>query len=88
MAISKTSKLIITPILVFSVEDSFQACGENPSAVYSGTRMDNIWSMRQAYQAALEKKREQDAYCERVLAHSWDGLEEFPESLQWEVNHS
>ncbi|KAK1230023.1 hypothetical protein PQX77_006906 [Marasmius sp. AFHP31] len=63
-----------------------QACGENPSRVYSGTRMDTIWSFRAAYEEARKLKEKQDAYCAKVEAGRWDSLEnEFPDNLQWEA---
>jgi imidazolonepropionase-like amidohydrolase len=61
------------------------ACGENPSNVYSGTRMDTMWSFRQAYDTARKIKQQQDAYCRRAFAGDWDDLGEFPEDLQWEA---
>ncbi|KAF5371160.1 hypothetical protein D9758_004120 [Tetrapyrgos nigripes] len=62
-----------------------QACGENPSRVYSGTRMDNIWSFRQGYEIARKIKVQQDQYCEKAMAGQWQDLGEFPEDLQWEA---
>ncbi|EJD37990.1 composite domain of metallo-dependent hydrolase [Auricularia subglabra TFB-10046 SS5] len=62
-----------------------QACGENPSRVYSGTRMDNIYSMRAAYNEARKVKEKQDEYCLNAQAGQWNDLGEFPESLQWEA---
>ncbi|KAJ7698627.1 carbohydrate esterase family 9 protein [Mycena rosella] len=61
------------------------ACGENPSRVYSGTRMDTQWAFRQAYNTARILKDKQDAYCGKALAGQWTGLGEFPEDLQWEA---
>ncbi|KAJ7636949.1 carbohydrate esterase family 9 protein [Roridomyces roridus] len=61
------------------------ACGENPSRVYSGTRMDTQWAFRQAYNTARILKEKQDAYCEKALAGQWTGLGDFPEDLQWEA---
>ncbi|KAJ7698620.1 carbohydrate esterase family 9 protein [Mycena rosella] len=61
------------------------ACGENPSRVYSGTRMDTQWAFRQAYNTARILKDKQDAYCGKALAGQWAGLGEFPEDLQWEA---
>ncbi|PFH51541.1 hypothetical protein AMATHDRAFT_2992 [Amanita thiersii Skay4041] len=61
------------------------ACGENPTRVYSGSRMDTIWSFRQAYETARKIKQEQDDYCDRALAGDWNGLGAFPEDLQWEA---
>jgi len=62
-----------------------QACGENPSRVYSGTRMDTIWAFRQAYDTAKKIKQEQDDYCEKALAGKWEGLGHFPDDLKWEM---
>ncbi|KAF7323766.1 Carbohydrate esterase family 9 protein [Mycena kentingensis (nom. inval.)] len=61
------------------------ACGENPSRVYSGTRMDTTWAFRNAYETARLVKEKQDAYCARALNGDWTGLGSFPESLQWEA---
>jgi hypothetical protein len=60
------------------------ACGENPSRVYGNTRMDNIWSMRAGYEKARQIKKKQDDYCDAALQGQWEGLDEFPEDLQWE----
>jgi hypothetical protein len=62
-----------------------QACGENPSRVYSGTRMDTIWSFRQAYDTARTLKNKQDAFCAKANAGHWQDLGEFPDDLQWEM---
>lgn len=61
------------------------ACGENPSNVYSGTRMDTVWSFRQAYDTARKIKEQQDRYCTKALSGEWDKVGEFPEDLQWEA---
>ncbi|KAF9474768.1 carbohydrate esterase family 9 protein [Pholiota conissans] len=61
------------------------ACGENPSRVYSGTRMDTIWAFRQGYDKAREVKATQDTYCAKALRGEWNGLGDFPENLQWEA---
>ncbi|KAJ6532729.1 carbohydrate esterase family 9 protein [Mycena vulgaris] len=61
------------------------ACGENPSRVYSGTRMDTQWAFRQAYNTARILRDKQDAYCAKALAGQWAGLGAFPEDLQWEA---
>ncbi|KAI0029655.1 carbohydrate esterase family 9 protein [Vararia minispora EC-137] len=61
------------------------ACGENPSRVYSNTRMDTFWAFREAYNKASEIKAQQDAYCTKALAGEWDGLGPYPEDLQWEA---
>ncbi|KAJ7255306.1 carbohydrate esterase family 9 protein [Mycena rebaudengoi] len=46
------------------------ACGENPSRVYSGTRMDTQWAFRQGYNTARQIKEKQDAYCVKA----WEAL--------------
>ncbi|KAF5393438.1 hypothetical protein D9757_000630 [Collybiopsis confluens] len=63
------------------------ACGENPSDVYSDTRMDTIWAFRQAYNKASQIKKQQDEFCSKVEAGDFKGLRdtEFPEDLQWEA---
>ncbi|KAF9225904.1 carbohydrate esterase family 9 protein [Gyrodon lividus] len=61
------------------------ACGENPSRVYSGTRMDTVWSYREAYEYARQIKNKQDEYCSKAIAGEWKGLGDFPEDLQWEA---
>ncbi|GLB37488.1 putative carbohydrate esterase family 9 protein [Lyophyllum shimeji] len=61
------------------------ACGENPSRVYSGTRMDTIWAFRQGYDTARKIKERQDKYCAKARASQWDNLGEYPEDLQWEA---
>ncbi|KAG6900680.1 hypothetical protein C0993_004990 [Termitomyces sp. T159_Od127] len=61
------------------------ACGENPSSVYSGTRMDTIWAFRQGYEKARKIKESQDQYCVKALSNQWNDLGEFPEDLQWEA---
>ncbi|EKM54391.1 uncharacterized protein PHACADRAFT_258201 [Phanerochaete carnosa HHB-10118-sp] len=63
------------------------ACGENPSQVYGGTRMDTFWAFRQAYETARQIKEAQDEYCSKAIAGDWASLDGqlFPESLQWEA---
>ncbi|KAF9529384.1 carbohydrate esterase family 9 protein [Crepidotus variabilis] len=61
------------------------ACGENPSRVYQGTRMDTMWELRQAYNKAKQIKEKQDSYCSRAFARDWHDLGEFPEALDWEA---
>ncbi|KAJ3511745.1 hypothetical protein NLJ89_g3919 [Agrocybe chaxingu] len=61
------------------------ACGENPSRVYSGTRMDTIWAFRQGYDTARKIKQSQDTYCQNALAGKWSALGDYPEDLQWEA---
>ncbi|KAJ3867935.1 carbohydrate esterase family 9 protein [Lentinula novae-zelandiae] len=60
------------------------ACGENPSRVYSATRMDTIWAFREAYNKATQIMKQQDEYCSKVEAGDLQGLGDFPEDLQWE----
>ncbi|KAG6864679.1 hypothetical protein C0991_007921 [Blastosporella zonata] len=73
------------------------ACGENPSRVYSQTRMDSGWKFREAYESARKVKVAQDAFCDRVESiqqRSWfpwplrrhiASVGEFPQDLQWEA---
>ncbi|KAF9012391.1 hypothetical protein BDQ17DRAFT_1419786 [Cyathus striatus] len=61
------------------------ACGENPSGVYSGTRMDTIWAFREGYEKARQIKKQQDDFCGKALHGQWNGLGDFPEDLQWEA---
>ncbi|KAG7444373.1 carbohydrate esterase family 9 protein [Guyanagaster necrorhizus] len=61
------------------------ACGENPSRVYSGTRMDTIWALRNGYEKARQIKQQQDDYCAKALIGNWQGLGAFPGELQWEA---
>ncbi|EIW82936.1 carbohydrate esterase family 9 protein [Coniophora puteana RWD-64-598 SS2] len=90
---SPTSMLLEPP---FNINTSFpdtgarprwrhlkQACGENPSGVYSNTRMDNVWAFRQAYNEARKVKESQDAFCSKLLQGERN-IGDFPESLQWE----
>lgn len=82
-------------LLLNGTEESFplrwrqmkQACGENPSRVYSGTRMDTIWAFRQAYDTARQLKEKQDQYCTAALNGDWKAIEgqKIPEDLQWEM---
>ncbi|PFH51544.1 hypothetical protein AMATHDRAFT_175162 [Amanita thiersii Skay4041] len=60
-------------------------CGEHPSKVYNGTRMDTMWALRQAYARARTILQKQDDYCERATSGVWYGLGEFPEELRWEA---
>ncbi|KAJ7105170.1 hypothetical protein C8R44DRAFT_715403 [Mycena epipterygia] len=60
------------------------ACGENPSRVYSQTRMDSAWEFRRAYNEARKIKDAQDGFCAAAEQGLWDGKAPFPESLQWE----
>ncbi|GJE95461.1 carbohydrate esterase family 9 protein [Phanerochaete sordida] len=63
------------------------ACGENPSGVYAGTRMDTFWAFRQGYETARQIKQAQDEYCSKAVAGDWASLNDqsFPENLQWEA---
>ncbi|KAF9220135.1 hypothetical protein BS17DRAFT_787951 [Gyrodon lividus] len=63
------------------------ACGENPSKVYSMTRMDTGWNFRQAYDTARKLRDQQDSFCAKAEAGSWKELADssFPEDLQWEA---
>ncbi|KAG8892176.1 hypothetical protein FRB99_002905, partial [Tulasnella sp. 403] len=62
------------------------ATGENPSRVYSGTRMDTMWAFRQAYNEAQKLKQAQDEYCMKAELGLWDGLPEHPPNdLKWEA---
>ena len=47
--------------------------------------MDNIWAFREIYDKARQIKERQDAYCERVLEGKWEGLGNFPDSIQYEA---
>ncbi|KIJ59733.1 hypothetical protein HYDPIDRAFT_32949 [Hydnomerulius pinastri MD-312] len=63
------------------------ACGENPSGVYSMTRMDTGWNFRQAYDTARQIRDKQDSFCAKAEAGAWAELGDasFPEDLQWEA---
>ncbi|EGO21300.1 hypothetical protein SERLADRAFT_417630 [Serpula lacrymans var. lacrymans S7.9] len=61
------------------------ACGENPSRVYSQTRMDSAWNFRQAYNEARKLRDSQDQFCAKAEDGLWDELGAFPEDLQWEA---
>ncbi|KAG9004460.1 hypothetical protein FRB94_002331 [Tulasnella sp. JGI-2019a] len=62
------------------------ATGENPSRVYSGTRMDTMWGFRSAYEEARKVRDAQDAYCMKAEAGLWNGLApEVPKDLKWEA---
>ena len=47
--------------------------------------MDNIWAFREIYDKARQIKEQQDAFCARVLDDEWEGLDAFPEELQYEA---
>ncbi|KAF9481555.1 carbohydrate esterase family 9 protein [Pholiota conissans] len=61
------------------------ACGENPSGVYHGTRMDTFWDFRTAYNTAKKIKDAQDQYCVRAFNGDWKNLGDYPQELQWEA---
>jgi len=61
------------------------ACGENPSRVYSGSRLDTIWAFRAAYNEARQLVEQQDKYCAAAEAGHWSGLGDFPDDLKWEA---
>ncbi|KAH7107924.1 hypothetical protein BKA62DRAFT_680428 [Auriculariales sp. MPI-PUGE-AT-0066] len=64
-----------------------QACGENPSRIFSGTRMDSIYAMRSIYTEARKLKENQDAFCASARAGDWAALADgvFPEDLRYEM---
>ena len=66
-------------------EDSLLIEGENPSRVYSMTRMDSGWNFRNAYNEAKKIKVAQDEFCMKAEKGEWHELGKFPESLQWEA---
>ncbi|PPQ65659.1 hypothetical protein CVT26_000291 [Gymnopilus dilepis] len=76
---------IVDPSLPPRWRQMKHACGENPSRVYSGTRMDTIWAFRQGYDTARKIKEKQDVYCAKALDGQWANLGDFPEDLQWEA---
>ena len=47
------------------------ACGENPSRVFQGTRLDTIWAFRAVYNEARLLKERQDKACTAVEAGQW-----------------
>lgn len=57
------------------------ACGENPSRVYSQTRLDTAWDFRRAYNEGKKLKESQERWCEDPKSQTAP----FPEDLQWEV---
>ncbi|KAJ4473612.1 carbohydrate esterase family 9 protein [Lentinula aciculospora] len=62
------------------------ACGENPSRVYDGTRMDTLWAFRKSYKEAAKLKQRQDEFCSKAEAGQFvEELGEFPDDLQWEA---
>ncbi|KAJ6512303.1 hypothetical protein DFH09DRAFT_1197532 [Mycena vulgaris] len=88
------SAMILEPPLTLGLNNSDtrhkyrhmkHACGENPSRVYSQTRMDSAWEFRRAYNEARKIKEAQDSFCTAAEQGLWDGKAAFPESLQWEA---
>ncbi|KAG8717415.1 hypothetical protein FRC09_014312 [Ceratobasidium sp. 395] len=63
------------------------ACGENPSRVYSQTRMDSIWQFRQAYDKARQLLHKQNDYCASAELGRWNEIREkdFPQDLEYEA---
>lgn len=57
------------------------ACGENPSRVYSQTRLDTAYDFRRAYTEGSELKAKQERWCEDPKSQK----EPFPTSLEWEA---
>ncbi|KAF8551997.1 hypothetical protein OG21DRAFT_1477901 [Imleria badia] len=55
--------------------------------VYSMSRMDTGWNFRQAYDTARKIRDQQDNFCAKAEAGSWQeiGDSTFPEDLQWEA---
>ena len=56
------------------------ACGENPSRVYSQTRLDTAYDFRRAYTEGQSLKEKQETWCEDPKSQK----EPFPTSLEWE----
>ncbi|SPO41311.1 uncharacterized protein PSFLO_06793 [Pseudozyma flocculosa] len=71
------------------------AYGENPRRVYSKTRMDEAWDMRQIFDEATTLKNQQDAFCAKAQSfaalHGADAAPmaeadaTFPDSLRLEA---
>lgn len=57
------------------------ACGENPSRVYSQTRLDTAYDFRRAYTEGSTLKAKQERWCEDPKSQK----EPFPSSLEWEA---
>ncbi|KAG6895604.1 hypothetical protein C0992_000419, partial [Termitomyces sp. T32_za158] len=72
---SATSKVLEPP--------QSHACGENPSRVYSQSRMDSAWKFREAYESARKLKVAQDAFCSRVEAISRSRQRDWPWHARW-----
>ena len=47
--------------------------------------MDNIWAYREIYDKARKIKETQDSFCQKVSINEWDGLDAFPDDLQYEA---
>ena len=47
--------------------------------------MDSGWNFRNAYNEAKKIKLAQDDFCAKAESGDWHGVDEFPESLQWEA---
>ena len=47
--------------------------------------MDNIWAYREIYDKARKIKESQDSFCQKVSINEWDGLDAFPDDLQYEA---
>ncbi|KAJ3553840.1 hypothetical protein NM688_g3408 [Phlebia brevispora] len=78
---------IIFTLFFHIIDTAYAILGENPSRLYSGTRMDTFWAFRQAYDTARSIKESQDEYCSNVFNGDWASVsgKSFPESLQWEA---
>ncbi|KAJ9128028.1 hypothetical protein QFC24_000319 [Naganishia onofrii] len=57
------------------------AFGENPSRVFSQTRLDSIWHLRQKFQEASNLKQAQDDWC----AKGEENTEQFPDDIAQEL---
>lgn len=68
------------------------ACGENPSRVYSHTRMGNAWYLRKHMERATELKEQQDATCLEAAALRENGdlstISEFIHRLEKEESRT
>jgi hypothetical protein len=56
-------------------------CRENPSRVFSQTRLDSIWHLRQKFQEASNLKQAQDDWC----AKGEENTEQFPDDIAQEL---
>ncbi|KAF8500595.1 carbohydrate esterase family 9 protein [Hysterangium stoloniferum] len=86
---SPSSKLIEQPGSPTSTgwRQMKHACGENPSRLYKGTRMDTMWAFRAAYNKARTLVHRQDKFCSAAKQGHWSSIrgEDFPEDLEWEA---